>query len=225
MRPGEIHDQDFAARLDHPERFLERPGAMARGLFVQQEEQHDPVIACVGQPEVRGIHAQQSHLRAAGQLLFQIAQLDRHDVDHIELAIPGGNAPFQPCGQIAVNAGQLQDVAGCRLAEFGQRAVAQPVVIAQQDEVDDPKAVEEFHSPWMDISPPVMAAQIKRDAGIVGGQQVRSGRLQRADFVYALEHSDRWFAKSRRLTKMHLPARRTMRRIPFVRRKVAAIAS
>jgi len=43
MRPGEIHDQDFAAGLDHPERFAERPGAMGGRLLVQQEEQYDPV--------------------------------------------------------------------------------------------------------------------------------------------------------------------------------------
>ena len=51
--------------------------------------------------------------------------------------------------------------------------IAQPHVIAEQDEVDEPFAVEQVHRVGVDIGPPVDLFQVARN-----GQALNDGRAQ-----------------------------------------------
>src|SRR5450759_105728 len=77
-----------------------------------------------------------------------------------------GNPADQLAGKIAVGARHLQGRAGKHIPQFRDRCIAQPLVIAPQNEVDQPLPLEEPHRPGVHIGPPVMRHEIVRDPDV-----------------------------------------------------------
>ena len=137
---------------------------------MQQEKQQRPIVAGVRKVEIGGIHRQQSRRRAAWQLAAQVFQLHRQDVDDIQSAAAGRNPADQLAGQITVDARDLQGGAGKDIAQFRHRRIAQPRIIAPQDEIDQPLPLEKPYRPGVHISPPVMRGEIMRRLDPKSGQ-------------------------------------------------------
>lgn len=98
------------------------------------------------------------------QLAREVVELDRQDVDDIELAL-GRQALAQAGAEVAVDARDLQRAPVELLAQCIKRLVAQPREVAPQDQVDQPPALEHVDRPRVHIGPPVGLLEVLGNRG------------------------------------------------------------
>ena len=102
-----------------------------------------------------------------GQLPAEILQLDGQDVDHVEMRIRLETL-VELDRQVAVHARHLQRSTRHGCAHLGERGIAQPRVVAEQDQVDEPVALEQPHRARVHVGPPVRLSQIVGNAEVSG---------------------------------------------------------
>jgi hypothetical protein len=137
---------------------------MARcgGHFVEQEEHNHLIERIAAVAEAFRVHARQvAAFRNMQGFAPCQSQLPGRGIAQVDFIVRAGQ---QRGRELAVHAGQLQYLRRRFGFDLRQRSFQQPVVLAEQDGVDDRLMVEEPDAPPPQIRPPVIARQILRNA-------------------------------------------------------------
>ena len=165
----------------------ERLPAHNVGLFVHQEEQQDAIEGILRKLQLAGIHLPEQDRVVRSEFSGEVFQLDRQNVDDVELASGIAYLAYEIGGEISIGAGHLKHRGIRAGANVIEHCLCQGLVVSQKDELDQPLPFKETHRPWPHIGPPIILLEVvwywRRDAALFRHVETRGGAFQRREIV------------------------------------------